>query len=593
MRTKGMRRIIGASLSLLFLITLLVRPIVAATDHMGRVTLSGGVPVPGARVTATQGSTTLTTTTDAQGAYRLPALADGTWSIEVAMVGFSPQRRDVMVGAGAAASTWELSVMPFAEITRGITVPPPAPPIDRRAAVQRTQGRAAGPAASPADAFLRAGVAPALPGGANPAAAGRGLPLPAGVNPAAAGRGAPPPPIAPIPDAGAGDAFLLSGSVNTGAAQPSVGTAARPTGVRLISGTVTVDGDHSAWAARPFSFTGLPAVKPDTSRLSVSGILQGPVRLPFLRLRANRNMLLQFNRSVTNNANTLSELMPSVLQRNGDFSETLDGFGNPVQIKDPVTGMPFPGNTIPADRISPQAAALLALYPQPQPGTIERFNYQLPAFNRNVNYSVSGQVPNIITNTTNQVGLNGGYNRSSSESTSLFGFDDDSHGSGFNISLNWNRRFIPSNRQFQFRHTYNRNTNTSEPFFANSVNVSGDAGITGNNQEPENWGPPALSFASGIAGLSSGQYSFNRTQSHAFNFTMPYTSGRHTLIVGGDVRYQMIDSVSQQNARGAFTFNGSFTGHDLADFMLGLPNTSSIAFGNADKGFRSWNYSGY
>ena len=78
-----MRRIIGSSLSLLFLITLLVGPLVAATDHVGRVTLSGGTPVPGARVTATQGSPTLPTTTDAQGAYRLPALADGTWSSEV------------------------------------------------------------------------------------------------------------------------------------------------------------------------------------------------------------------------------------------------------------------------------------------------------------------------------------------------------------------------------------------------------------------------------------------------------------------------------------------------------------------------------
>ena len=61
--------------------------------------------------------------------------------------------------------------MPFAEITRGITVPPAAPPIDRRAAAQRTQGRAAGAGAAPADAFQRAGVAPgAAVAGANPAA---------------------------------------------------------------------------------------------------------------------------------------------------------------------------------------------------------------------------------------------------------------------------------------------------------------------------------------------------------------------------------------------------------------------------------------
>ncbi len=310
-------------------------------------------------------------------------------------------------------------------------------------------------------------------------------------------------------------------------------------------------------------------------------------------MRTNRNLTLNFNRNVTNNANLQSALMPTLLQRDGDFSQTVDGFGNPVQLRDPITGIPFAGNVIPADRISPQAAALLALYPDPQPGTTGRYNYQIPAFNSSVNHSFSANIGNLISNNTNQLGVQGGYNRSSSDSTSLFGFDDDSHGSGINFSVNWSHRFIPSNRQFQIRHTYNRNTNTSEPYFANSVNVSGDAGITGNNQEPQNWGPPGLSFASEVAGLSSGQYSLNRTQSHAFTITMPYTTGRHTFVIGGDVRHQAIDSVSQQNARGSFTFNGSFSGHDFADFMLGLPNTSSIAFGNADKGFRAWNYAGY
>ncbi len=322
-------------------------------------------------------------------------------------------------------------------------------------------------------------------------------------------------------------------------------------------------------------------------------MFRAPFRIPWLGMRTNKNLIAQFNRNVTNGANLQAALMPTLLQRGGDFSQTVDGFGNPVLLRDPVTGLPFAGNVIPPDRISPQAAALLALYPEPQPGVAGRYNYQIPAFNSSVTHSFNASVGNVISNTTNQLGVQGGYNRSSSDSTSLFGFDDNSHGSGMTLGVNWSRRFNPSNLQFQLRHTYNRNTNTSEPFFANNRNVSGDAGITGNNQDPQNWGPPGLSFASEVAGLSTGQYSLNRTQSHAFNFTMPYTKGRHTLVAGSDVRYQMIDSVSQQNARGSFTFNGSFTGHDLADFMLGLPNTSSIAFGNADKGFRAWNYSVY
>src|SRR5262249_51852444 len=34
--------------------------------------------------------------------------------------------------------------------------------------------------------------------------------------------------------------------------------------------------------------------------------------------------------------------------------------------------------------------------------------------------------------------------------------------------------------------------------------------------------------------------------------------------------------------------SGALTGSDLADFLLGIPSTSTIAFGNADKNFRQF-----
>ena len=565
---------------------LLATPALAA-DHVGRVTLAGGVPVPGARVTATQGASTLVTTTDTQGAYRFMRIAEGTWSIHVEMVGLSAQKRDVTVAngtAGTPAAEWQLSMLPFTEITRGVAIPPPAPPRDttRRAPAN------AGNNPAQAGSFQRAGVAPGAPP-ANPAAAAAAAAAAAKI---AAGRGGgpAPPPLPPLGDAG--DAFLVSGTVSAGAAQPSVGNVARPTGIRLFRGQITFDGNNSAWDARPFSLTGVQARKPDTSRLGVTGILQGPFRIPGL-MSTSRQMLVQYGRTSNNGANTLSGLMPTLLQRSGDFSQTVDGFGNPVQLTDPLTGQPFDGNRIPAHRISPQAAALLGYYPLPEDGATGTFNYQLPAYTSTVNYNANIQLLNLVNTPTQLIGVNGGYNRSSNDSTSLFGFDDSSRGSGMNVSINWTRRMIPSNRQMRFRHTYTRQTNTAVPFFANRVNVSGDAGISGNNQDPENWGPPGLAFANEIAGLSSGQYSFNRTQSHAFNVETQRTQGRHVMVYGGNARYQMIDSVSQQNARGSFTFNGSFSGHAFSDFLLGLPNTSSIAYGNADKGFRAWNYDAY
>ena len=51
--------------------------------------------------------------------------------------------------------------------------------------------------------------------------------------------------------------------------------------------------------------------------------------------------------------------------------------GAPITIYDPLTGAPFPNNTIPADRISPQATALLSYIPEPNPKLPGQFqNYQ-------------------------------------------------------------------------------------------------------------------------------------------------------------------------------------------------------------------------
>jgi hypothetical protein len=63
---------------------------------------------------------------------------------------------------------------------------------------------------------------------------------------------------------------------------------------------------------------------------------------------------------------------PTLKMRQGDFSELLDpnnGFISGARvINDPVTGQPFPGNIIPANRLSPNGLAFLNAFPSPTPG---------------------------------------------------------------------------------------------------------------------------------------------------------------------------------------------------------------------------------
>ncbi len=118
-----------------------------------------------------------------------------------------------------------------------------------------------------------------------------------------------------------------------------------------------------------------------------------------------------------------------------------------------------------------------------------------------------------------------------------------------------------------------------------------------------NWGPPALEFSSGIAGLSDVESSFARKETNAWSFSMLWNRGRHNITFGTDFRRQEFNYLAQQNPRGTFTFTGAATqgsvngakvgGSDLADFLIGIPDTSALAFGNADKYFRESVYDAY
>ena len=57
--------------------------------------------------------------------------------------------------------------------------------------------------------------------------------------------------------------------------------------------------------------------------------------------------------------------MPTALERTGDFSQSFDTNGKLITVKDPTTGLPFPGNAIPLNRIDPNGQAILNFFPAP------------------------------------------------------------------------------------------------------------------------------------------------------------------------------------------------------------------------------------
>lgn len=71
--------------------------------------------------------------------------------------------------------------------------------------------------------------------------------------------------------------------------------------------------------------------------------------------------------------------VPTALERQGDFSQSVDKNGNPVIIKNPfANGAPFPGNVIPQNLLSPAGLAVMKIYPLPNDvaAANKGFNYQ-------------------------------------------------------------------------------------------------------------------------------------------------------------------------------------------------------------------------
>jgi hypothetical protein len=543
-----------------------VRAGIAASDYTGIVTFAG-LPVPGATVTATQAGVTRVTSTDVAGAYRFADLPEGAWMVRVDMFGFAPITQEVSVSSNAAASTWMLTLRAFEEYGRELP-------------------RASVFAPAVTTLALTTSTTP-LPRGTTPPAAGTAVARTADAN----ARPAVPPVDAPPPSDGgpfgAADGLLINGSVNNGAASPFAQLAAfgnNRRGARsLYNGGLGVLFGNSSFDARPFSFASREVPKPSYNDVQVAANFSGPVRTRWFR--NGPTLAVSYQRAVDHNATTQSALVPSLLERSGDFSQSRDASGRPVRIVDPATGLPFFGNKIPAGRLSPQAQSLLKYYPTPNVSSDDRYNYETSTLTASQRDSVQLRASQAI-NGRNQLFGSVSYQRATTDATNLFAFTDATRIGTLTAAINWSHRSSPF-ASWRLTYDFSRTSTNLTPYFANRTNVSGEAGIGGNNQDAVNWGPPALTFSSGVAGLAGGIYALNHASAHGVAAETQRVIGRHNLTSGGAFRPQHVRVFSQQDARGTFGFTGLATGSGVADFLLGTPTTSAIAFGNPDKDLRA------
>ena len=361
--------------------------------------------------------------------------------------------------------------------------------------------------------------------------------------------------------------------------------------------------NNSALDARPFSLTGQDTPKAAFAQFRSTGMFGGPLKIPHVLSGQKTFFTVNYQLTRGRNATTATALVPTMDERAGNFSQALNAVANtPVTIYDPLSGAPFAGNVIPTNRLDAAALSLLNFYPQPNFAGSSRYNYQAPIVGISNQTNINSRISETI-NAKNQVSGNFAWQSSNSSTPNLFDFIDTTKMTGINTGVQWSYH-ITTRLISNLRYNFSRSATTRTPFFANSENVSAAAGIVGNDQAAQFWGPPSLSFSSGIYGLSDGAYQLNHNNTNQAGESLIWVRGAHNVTFGGDVRRLDFNQIAQQNARGNFTFTGSMTGlagsngqaasgtgFDFADFLLGLPDASSIAYSpsGADKYFRaSW-----
>ncbi len=376
------------------------------------------------------------------------------------------------------------------------------------------------------------------------------------------------------------------------------------------NGNVSINATNSALNAAPFSLNGQQQTKPVSRNENISATVGGPVRVKGLISNDRWSFSLTGSVREARTGRTQVSTVPNALQRKGDFSGTtvnvvVGGVRQsvPVQIFDPTNGAIFPDARIPTERINSASRELMKFIPDPTYADVVQQNYAISTSQPSHSYSVGVRLSGPLT-TKDRINFNQQLSWNNSKSTTLFNFEDTDTGNGLSSSLGWTHTFRPRlNNSANL--SFSRNESRGTPYFAYLDDVATRLGIVGPDTTPIDWGPPNLSFTN-FGSLSDGTASVNRSQTMNFTDTVMFVHRNHNFNFGFGYRRMQNNTLSFANSRGSFSFGGLLTsgvdangkaipntGYDLADFLLGYPQTSNLRIGNSNNYFRGWALNAY
>ncbi len=359
-----------------------------------------------------------------------------------------------------------------------------------------------------------------------------------------------------------------------------------------ITGSLYYQVGNSALNARPFAVNGIPEPKAAYAQNRFGFSAGGPLFIPKLFNLSKVFWFVNYQGNLSRNGVDQAYSEPTPLERMGNFSQTN------ALVYDPTNNAPFAGNVIPATRLSSIAQGLLGYLPMPNqnvPGVNQ--NYRLIVANPNNTQSLNTRLNTTFTQ-KDTLAVTFNLQKRNTSTNQYFGCCDNVDGQGINTNINWRHRM--SARNFNnVTLTFNRNTNTTIPFFANGPNVAAELGIQGTSPTPADFGPPSLSFTN-YSNLSDTNETRSAVTSYGLNDNIQIHKAKHNWNFGGGFTHYLNNTITDQNGRGSFSFSGlstagynsaglpiNGTGYDFADFLLGLPESTAIRYGDSSTYYRS------
>ena len=282
--------------------------------------------------------------------------------------------------------------------------------------------------------------------------------------------------------------------------------------------------------------------------------------------------------------------VPGQAERTGDLS----GLG--VQIFDPFTQQPFPGNIIPQSRISPIARQVLSLYPQANlPG--RGGNYLPHSVERDDETQSTVRVdhrlgPKDELTFRYSWGLADLFEPYSENTASVPGFGDFVTDRAHQALIHY-ERIISPNAINSVRLSFGRLARVIVPENHNR-DVAGLLGVNWLQSGALDSGFPSFNVAGySKVGDTTVLPIYRATNSYQLSEGLSIIRGKHLIKLGGEVRYMQLNSTLDLLTRGSISLSGALSGSGISDLLLGYPSFTLRSVSNNPQTLRSTAYNGY